>query len=75
MKAANATHQQPPYKGPDIRGIRKRRGWSQEQAAAAFGVSVRTLARWEAGTNPSRMAQRQIEAALEVERRQSQKSR
>lgn len=33
----------------DLRAARHRRGWSQERAAVAIGVQVRTYARYERG--------------------------
>jgi transcriptional regulator with XRE-family HTH domain len=51
----------------DVKAIRKRHGWTQEQAAREFGVTVRTLTRWECeGSKPSPLALQQI---LKADRR------
>lgn len=47
-----------------IRRLRKDLGDTQEQFAARLGVSVRSVAGWEAGTNrPSPMALKLLEQA------------
>ena len=46
---------------PNVKLIRQRHGWTQEQAAREFGVTVRTLVRWETeGRQPSPLALAQI---------------
>jgi transcriptional regulator with XRE-family HTH domain len=35
----------------DIRGWRLRRGWYQSTVATRFGVSTRTVSRWESGAS------------------------
>lgn len=37
--------------GAFIKELRRERGWTQEQMAQAFGVSRRTVSRWETGSN------------------------
>jgi putative transcriptional regulator len=40
-----------------LKQVRKRRGWSQEDLARNLGVSLNTVQRWEMGKNkPSKMA-------------------
>jgi len=40
-----------------LKFIRKKRGWSQEELARNLGVSLNTVQRWEMGKNrPSKMA-------------------
>jgi transcriptional regulator with XRE-family HTH domain len=36
-------------KAKELRGIRKRLGWSQRQIAEAVGVTTNSVARWERG--------------------------
>lgn len=36
-----------------LKKMRKHRGWTQEDAAKEFGVTVRALASWEAGASPA----------------------
>jgi transcriptional regulator with XRE-family HTH domain len=36
-------------KAKELRGIRKRLGWSQRQVAEAVGVTANSVARWERG--------------------------
>jgi len=58
--------------GPDVKAIRKAHGWTQEQAAREFGVTVRTLVRWETeGRKPSPLALKQI---AKIERKQAKPS-
>ena len=44
--------------GPDeVRGLRKRRGWTQQELATAVGVALSSVARWEsAGGRPPKGA-------------------
>jgi len=40
-----------------LKFIRKKRGWSQEELARNLGVALNTVQRWEMGKNrPSKMA-------------------
>ena len=49
----------------NIKEIRGRIGWSQEDLAREIGVSLSTVQRWEQlGTRPSRLARREIERFL-----------
>lgn len=50
-----------------LREARVRRGWSQEQLAAASGVSVRTIQRIEGGRPPGRATTTALAGALGVE--------
>ncbi len=44
-----------------IKEIRKERDWSVEELAVELHVSVRTISRWEAGTNnPDRRSQKEL---------------
>lgn len=52
-----------------LREVRLRRGWSQEQLAAASGVSVRTIQRIEGGQAPSPFTVRALAVALDVDPR------
>ena len=53
-----------PFK-KDIKEIRGKMGWSQEDLAREVGVSLSTVQRWEQrGTTPSRLAQRELERIL-----------
>lgn len=38
---------------PDIRALRKKYGWSQEQLAAHLGISQPALSRWEVDGPPN----------------------
>jgi transcriptional regulator with XRE-family HTH domain len=49
-----------------IAELRKRRGWTQEQLAAASGVAVRTIQRLESGTDANAETLTLIANALEV---------
>jgi putative transcriptional regulator len=49
----------------NIREIRGKIGWSQEDLAREIGVSLSTVQRWEqSGTKPSRLACRELERVL-----------
>lgn len=48
-----------------LKFIRKKRGWSQEELARNLGVSLNTVQRWEMGKNrPSRMAIEKLKPLL-----------
>ena len=52
----------------NIRAIRKQLKLTQWQLAYALGVSISTVANWEAGrANPSRLALRQLNGLLRKE--------
>ncbi len=56
--------------GSELNELRRRLGLSQEATARVIGVSVRTVARWEAGQSvPSPMAARQLRALADLARR------
>jgi DNA-binding XRE family transcriptional regulator len=49
----------------NIREIRNKAGWSQEDLARQIGVSLSTVQRWEqSATKPSRLACRELERVL-----------
>ena len=52
--------------GRKLRELRELRAWSQEQLAAASGLSVRTVQRAESTSSASRETKRCLAAALEV---------
>lgn len=55
-----------------LKGLREAFDLSQEGFARLIGVSVRTVARWEAGdVNPSQLAERQLTALDNLQRRLS----
>lgn len=44
-----------------VKGLRKRKGWSQEDLAREVGVSLSTVQRWEKkGGNPTYLARREL---------------
>jgi putative transcriptional regulator len=46
----------------EIKALRERLGFTQEELAQKLGVSVRTVSRWETGDkSPSRLARAQLE--------------
>ncbi len=48
-----------------LKELRTQQGWSQEDLARELGISFATINRWENGkTNPSKMAQNQINNLL-----------
>jgi ribosome-binding protein aMBF1 (putative translation factor) len=50
-----------------IRAMRVKKGWSQEELARRVGVSLSTVQRWEAnGTKPSRLAARELEKVFKT---------
>ena len=50
-----------------IRAMRVKKGWSQEELARRVGVSLSTVQRWEAnGTKPSRLAARELEKVFKI---------
>jgi transcriptional regulator with XRE-family HTH domain len=52
-------------KGDGIRNLRGKLGWSQEELARRVGVSLSSVQRWEkSGTQPSRLALRELERVL-----------
>ena len=40
----------------EVRGLRRRLGWTQARLAAALGVAANTVARWERGERAPRSA-------------------
>ena len=40
--------------GEFLKVLRKERGLTQEQLAEKFGVSARTVSRWETGVSPTK---------------------
>ena len=45
----------------NIRELRKKKGWAQEDLAREIGVSLSTVQRWEKkGGEPTRLARREI---------------
>jgi transcriptional regulator with XRE-family HTH domain len=45
----------------NVRNLRKKRGWAQEDLAREMGVSLSTIQRWEKrGGNPTRLARREL---------------
>jgi len=49
----------------NIKEIRSKIGWSQEELAREIGVSLSTVQRWEqSGTRPSQLACRELERVL-----------
>jgi putative transcriptional regulator len=56
----------------EIRTMRTRLGWSQEQLAREVGVSLSTVQRWEQnGTKPSKLAARELARVFEKASRKS----
>ena len=56
----------------ELKRIRQRHGWSQEDLARELGVSFATVNRWENGkTKPSRLAQDKIKQVANMGSRQS----
>ena len=49
----------------NIKAIRAKMGLTQQEFAYRLGVGLTTIARWEAGGKPSRLAQRAINKFLE----------
>lgn len=50
----------------NIKEIRTKLGWSQEELAHEVGVSLSTVQRWEqSGTKPSRLAARELARVFE----------
>ena len=49
------------YSMMDIKAIRAKLGLTQQEFAYRLGVALPTVARWEAGGKPSKLAQRAIE--------------
>ena len=58
----------------EVRGLRKKRGWTQEDLAREIDVSLSTVQRWEGkGAKPARLARRELgrlfrEAGIDVDR-------
>ena len=47
--------------GEKVRGLRKKRGWAQEDLARQLDVSLSTVQRWEKqGAKPTRLARREL---------------
>ena len=45
----------------NVRELRKRKGWAQEDLARVIGVSLSTVQRWEKkGGEPTRLARREL---------------
>ncbi len=45
----------------NVKELRKRRGWAQEDFAREIGVSLSTVQRWEKkGGKPTRLARREL---------------
>ena len=45
----------------NIRELRKKKGWAQEDLAREIGVSLSTVQRWEKkGGDPTRLARREL---------------
>jgi DNA-binding transcriptional regulator YiaG len=54
-----------PFKG-NIKEIREKMSWSQEDLAREIGVSLSTVHRWEKlGAQPSPLARRELQRLLE----------
>ena len=47
--------------GEEVRELRKKKGWAQEDLARKIEVSLSTVQRWEKqGAKPSRLARREL---------------
>ena len=59
--------------GEEVRELRKKKGWAQEDLARKIEVSLSTVQRWEKqGAKPSRLARRELtklfqEAGISIE--------
>lgn len=48
-----------------LKELRRRKGWAQEDLAREIGVSLSTVQRWEnKGSKPNRIARREIQRLL-----------
>jgi len=57
----------------DFKRFRETLGCPRELLAAVLGVSVKSVERWERGTPPSRLAQREIDRFVEELRKDKPK--
>lgn len=49
-----------------LKELRRRKGWAQEDLAREIGVSLSTVQRWEnKGSKPNRLARREIQRLLQ----------
>ena len=49
-----------------VRGLRKKRGWTQEDLAREIGVSLSTVQRWERqGGKPTRLAREVLKSLFQ----------
>lgn len=52
-----------------LKELRRRKGWAQEDLAREIGVSLSTVQRWEnKGSKPNRIARREIQRLLKEAR-------
>ena len=60
--------------GEKVKELRKKRGWTQEDAAREIGVSLSTVQRWEKqGGKPTRLAHRELKRFFKEARINSEK--
>lgn len=54
--------------GPEIRAARERKGWTQQELAAAIKVGMRTVGNWERGETVPKNRMAALEAVLRDEK-------
>ena len=65
-----------PVPPEELRDWRRKRGWTQAQAARYLGVSQRTIENWEQGYRPMRhpVAMKKLMAQARINRREEERA-